>query len=140
MTNRADCYAGCGIVMLAVLGYAGAARFPEASSGLGAGGFPKFVAVCLGILGALQAVKSYAALRRNPGEDKPVLKATDLLGAGMLLVSFGLYIALVRPLFMFLYGERKVLRMAVISAVFSVAAYYLFTRVFYVMLPHGSLF
>lgn len=152
MTNRADCYAGCGIVVLAVLGYAGAARFPEASSGLGAGGFPKFVAVCLGILGALQAVKSYAALRRNPGEDKPVLKATDLLGAGMLLVSFGLYIALVRPLgyilattlffflFMFLYGERKVLRMAVISAVFSVAAYYLFTRVFYVMLPHGSLF
>ena len=152
MTNRADCYAGCGIVALAVLGYAGAARFPGAASGLGAGGFPKFVTVCLGILGALQAVKSYTELRKNPGQDKQVLKAADLLGAGILLASFGLYIVLVRPLgyilfttlffflFMLIYGERKWVRMVVISVCFSVVAYYLFTKVFYVMLPHGSLF
>ncbi len=63
-----------------------------------------------------------------------MLKAsTDLLG-GDAAGELRLYIALVRPLgyilattlffflFMFLYGERKVLRMAVISAVFSVAA------------------
>ena len=134
------------------MGYAGAARFPGAASGLGAGGFPKFVTVCLGILGALQAVKSYTELRKNPGQDKQVLKAADLLGAGILLASFGLYIVLVRPLgyilsttlffflFMLIYGERKWVRMVVISVCFSVVAYYLFTKVFYVMLPHGSLF
>ena len=132
------------------MGYAGAARFPGAASGLGAGGFPKFVTVCLGILGALQAVKSYTELRKNPGQDKQVLKAADLLGAGILLASFGLYIVLVRPLgyilsttlffflFMLIYGERKWVRMVVISVCFSVVAYYLFTKVFYVMLPHGS--
>lgn len=152
MTNRADCYTGCGLVALAVLGYMGASRFPEPSAGLGAGGFPQFVTICLGVLGAIQAVKSYMALRKNPDQDKAVLKAADLFGAGSLLISFGVYVWLVQPLgyiisttlffflFMLIYGERKWFRMVIISVVFSIVTYYLFVKVFYVMLPKGRIF
>ena len=152
MTNKADCIAGCGIAVLAGLVYSGASRFPAAAKGLGAGGFPKFIAVCLGILGVILAVKSFLQMRRNSGRDQRVLRRNDLLGAGALVVLFYLYILLVRPLgymvsttlffflFMVIYGERKWLRMCIISVSFSVIAFFLFKNVFYIMLPQGTLF
>ena len=76
----------------------------------------------------------------------------ELLYAAALAAVFFLYILVVKPLgyilstilvfpvFMFIYGERRWLRMGVISVVFSVVTFYLFERVFYVFLPHGSVF
>lgn len=152
MTNKADCIAGCGIAVLAGAVYYEASQFAEASSGLGAGGFPKFIAVCLGILGIILAVKSFLQLKADGNQDKQVLTRHDLLGAMSLVAAFYFYIVLVKPLgyvvatalffylFMTIYGERKWIRMAVISVCFSVIAYYLFKNVFYIMLPQGMLF
>ncbi len=152
MTNKADCITGCGIAALAGLVYSSASRFPETPTGLGAGGFPKFIAVCLGILGVILAVKSFLQMKKNSGQDQKVLCRKDLLGAGALVVLFYLYIMLVRPLgymisttvffflFMVIYGERKWLRMCIISVSFSVIAFFLFKNVFYIMLPQGRLF
>lgn len=152
MTNKADCIAGCGIAALAGLVYSGASRFPATPTGLGAGGFPKFIAVCLGILGVILAVKSFLQLRKDGSRDQRVLHRNDLLGAGALVILFYLYIMLVRPLgymvsttlffflFMVIYGERKWLRMCIISVCFSVIAFFLFKNVFYIMLPQGTLF
>ncbi len=152
MTNKADCIAGCGIAVLAGLVYSGAGRFPKTPTGLGAGGFPKFIAVCLGILGLLLAMKSFLQMKKNGGRDQKVLCRNDLLGSGALVVLFYMYIILVKPLgymvsttlffflFMVIYGERKWLCMCIISVCFSVIAFFLFKNVFYIMLPQGTLF
>lgn len=152
MTNKADCLTGCGILILSVAAYFSADALPAATSGLGAGGFPKFIAFCLGVLGIVQAIISYSNMKKNPGKDKQVLHKDELLGALVMVIAFALYIMLVKPLgyilatiiflnaFFFIYGERKPVRMIIISVCFSIICYFLFKNVFYVMLPAGKLF
>ena len=70
MTNRADCISGAGVTAIAVLVYYEASKFPEAAKGLGAGGFPKFIAVCLGIFGILLMITSYLKWKKNKEQEK----------------------------------------------------------------------
>lgn len=151
MTNKVDCFTGVGITLLSVLVYYGADQFPKSASGIGAGGFPKFIAFCLGILGVLLAIKSYMKLKKGE-KDVHVLNLRELLYAGILVITFYSYIVLVKPLgyiistsifffvFMFIFGEQKWFRMTIISITFSVAIYYLFEKVFYIILPRGNFF
>lgn len=119
--------------------------------GLEPGGFPKFVAACLGILGAALSIQAF--LRMKKGEScSGTLDKKELLYAVILAAIFLLYILVVKslgyilstilvfPAFMYVYGERRWLRMGVISVVFSIVTFYLFEKVFYVFLPHGSIF
>lgn len=152
MTNRADCISGAGVTAIAVLVYYEASKFPEAAKGLGAGGFPKFIAVCLGIFGILLMITSYLKWKKNKEQEKNVLTLNGLIGAAMIAVTFWMYIILVRPLgyiaatslfsaiLMIIYGERKWIRLIVVCVGFSVIAFFLFRNVFYVMLPVGNLF
>ena len=151
MTNRADCISGAGVTAIAVLVYYEASKFPEAAKGLGAGGFPKFIAVCLGIFGMLLMITSYLKWKKNKEQEKKVLTLNGLIGAAMIAVTFWMYIILVRPLgyiaatslfsaiLMIIYGERKWIRLIVVCVGFSVIAFFLFRNVFYVMLPVGNL-
>ena len=151
MTNRADCISGAGVTAIAVLVYYEASKFPEAAKGLGAGGFPKFIAVCLGIFGILLMITSYLKWKKNKEQEKNVLTLNGLIGAAMIAVTFWMYIILVRPLgyiaatslfsaiLMIIYGERKWIRLIVVCVGFSVIAFFLFRNVFYVMLPVGNL-
>lgn len=152
MSNKGDCIIGGGIVALAALVWAEASRFSPASSGLGAGGFPRFIAICLGILGTILTVTSYIRWKKNKEAEVQVLKLNELLGAGILGVAFWAYVAVVTPLgyipatiifsfvFMLIFGERKWVRMTAVSIGFAVISYYLFRNVFYIMLPAGRLF
>ena len=152
MTNRADCISGAGVTAIAVLVYYEASKFPEAAKGLGAGGFPRFIAVCLGIFGILLMITSYLKWKKNKEQEKNVLTLNGLIGAAMIAVTFWMYIILVRPLgyiaatslfsaiLMIIYGERKWIRLIVVCVGFSVIAFFLFRNVFYVMLPVGNLF
>ena len=152
MTNRADCISGAGVTAIAVLVYYEASKFPEAAKGLGAGGFPRFIAVCLGIFGILLMITSYLKWKKNKEQEKKVLTLNGLIGAAMIAVTFWMYIILVRPLgyiaatslfsaiLMIIYGERKWIRLIVVCVGFSVIAFFLFRNVFYVMLPVGNLF
>ena len=151
MTNRADCISGAGVTAIAVLVYYEASKYPEAAKGLGAGGFPKFIAVCLGIFGMLLMITSYLKWKKNKEQEKKVLTLNGLIGAAMIAVTFWMYIILVRPLgyiaatslfsaiLMIIYGERKWIRLIVVCVGFSVIAFFLFRNVFYVMLPVGNL-
>ena len=149
MSKRVDFFSGIGIVCLAAGVWYMASLLPPAASGIGAGGFPKFVAVCLGILGAALSIQAYLGMKK--GDSSQTLPdKKELLYAAALAAVFFLYILVVKPLgyilstilvfpvFMFIYGERRWLRMGVISVVFSVVTFYLFERVFDVFLPHGS--
>lgn len=151
MNKRVDFFSGIAIVCLAAGVWYMASLLPPAASGIGAGGFPKFVAVCLGILGTALAIQAFLGMRKEASGQK-VIDKKELLYAAALAAVFFLYIMVVKPLgyivstiivfpvFMFIYGERRWLRMGIISVVFSVVTFYLFEKVFYVFLPHGSLF
>lgn len=151
MNKRVDFFSGIFIVCLAAGVWYLASLLPPASSGIGAGGFPKFVAVCLGILGAALSIQSFLEMKKGE-EGSGGLDRKEVLYAAILAGIFFLYIMVVKslgyivstilvfPAFMFVYGERRWLRMAVISVVFSFVTFYLFERVFYVFLPHGSIF
>ena len=152
MTNRVDLYSGLGFTALSVLVWLGADAMPKASAGMGAGGYPKFLAVCIAILGLMLAVRSLLRIRKDPAQrDEKRLNGRELLFAGLLAATFLAYTLLVKPLgymlatflffmvFMFIYGERKWWRMLLVSLLFSVGVYFLFEKVFYIMLPNGIL-
>ncbi len=151
MNNKFDFFTGLGIVILAVLVYYSSSQMPTDTAGLGAGGFPKFVAVCLGGFGTILSIKAFLQIKKGK-KDVRKLDLKELAFSGLLVAAFALYIALVKPLgyilsttiflfvFMLIYGERIWLRMVVISVAFSLIVFYLFTEVFNIMLPHGSIF
>ena len=152
MTNKGDCIAGAAITAIAVFVWTEASKFPEAPSGLGASGFPKFIAICLGFLGIILTITSYLCWKKNPEQEQQVLKRHELLEAGTLAATFWLYVQLVTPfgyvistilfsfLFMYIFGERKWIRMVLVSVGFSVSSFFLFRNIFYIMLPTGTLF
>ena len=124
MSKRVDFFSGIGIVCLAAGVWYMASLLPPAASGTGAGGFPKFVAVCLGILGAALSIQAYLGMKK--GDSSQTLPdKKELLYAAALAAVFFLYILVVKPLgyilstilvfpvFMFIYGERRWLRMGV---------------------------
>lgn len=152
LTNRVDFYSGLGFTTLSVLVWLGADAMPKANAGMGAGGYPKFLAVCIAILGLMLAGRSYLRIRRDPQKkDEKRLNGRELLYAGLLAGTFLLYTLSVKPLgymlatflffnvFMLIYGERIWWRMLIVSLVFSVGVYFLFEKVFYIMLPNGIL-
>lgn len=152
MTNKADCFAGVGFMVLGAAIYKGASGFKIAEKGMGAGGFPKFLAVVIALLGLLLAITAYLKLRQNPNGDKKVLNGKEILMILLMVAMFGVYLGIIKTvgylistmvftfIFFFIYGDRKWLRMIIISVLFTVISYYLFRNVFYVMLPMGTLF
>lgn len=151
MTNKVDLYFGSGILLVSALIIFGSKSLPASDQGLGAGGFPLFIGICLAFMGLILAVRSILRIRKQTEADIKKLNKRDLLLAGALAVSFLIYTLLVKPLgyilatfcffllFMYMFGERRWLRMILISVVFSVGVYFLFQKVFFVMLPSGLL-
>lgn len=151
MNNKVDFFTGLGIEALSALVYYSASQMPSVELGLGAGGFPKFIAVCLMIFAALLSIKAFINIRKGK-KDAKRLDAKELAYAGLLAAAFALYIVVIRYLgyiistsvfffiFMLIYGQRKWLRMCIISVSFSVAVFFLFEKVFYIMLPRGRIF
>ena len=152
MTNKADCIAGVGFMALGAAIYKGASGFKLAEKGMGAGGFPKFLAIIIALLGLLLVITAYLKLRQNPEGDKKVLNGKELLMIALMVALFGLYLGIIKTVgypistavftfvFFYIYGDRKWLRMIIISILFTAITYILFRNVFYVMLPMGTLF
>lgn len=151
MTRKADFLIGIGTTIFAILIYMTANQMPVAETGLGAGGFPKFIALGLGVLGILLAIRSFHRIKSGD-KDKQKVNLKELLNVAKLAVAVGLYIFVMRYigfliatpifffLFMYIYGERKWKQMVIISVALSIALYLIFEKGFQVMLPSGILF
>lgn len=150
MTRKADLTIGIGTIIFAIVIFITANQMPESTTGLGAGGFPKFIAIGLGIMGFMLALKSFYKIKLGD-RDKQKVTLKELLNVAKLVVAVGLYIFVVRYvgflittpifffLFMFIYGERKWKQMVIVSVIFGVALYVIFEKIFQVMLPSGIL-
>lgn len=120
-----------------------------AQTGIGAGGYPKFIGVVLIILGICQTAISLFQGVRKPelkADRTKVIRLAALVGAmvvylwllphiGFVIMTPILIIAL-----MLLFGIRRWLLGLVIAIVFTIIVYLLFTRVFMVFLPGFTLF
>jgi hypothetical protein len=147
MTHRADFFTGIGLVVFSSAMFAIASRMPpSATFGLGPGGYPMLACGVLIFLGIILAVQSWIGIQRKAAEKK-ILSLKELGGIGLLALSFIAYALLVKylgyiittPVFLFLfllqYGDRKWLRMVLVSVIATAVTWVLFVYAFRIFLP-----
>lgn len=126
-----------------------AGKLQHVKLGIGPGGFPKFIAVVMAILGAAMTVSVLHAGVEMPAfkmEKKALclfLAAVALCVAYILLVpKVGFLVTTTLLLFgmMTLFGNKNYVMTAVISVVTTVLVWLLFTKVFMIFLPACRLF
>ena len=133
----------------------GAAVFIAAGSlqqvklGIGPAGFPRFIAVVVLLLGAVQTITTLSRGVKKPewNVDK---RAAGLFAAAVAMsVAYVLLVEtvgfiLLTPLLliglMALFGERSIVKMLVIAIITTACVWLLFTEVFLIFLPGGRLF
>ncbi len=152
MTPKADFFSGIGIAIFAAVFFIMAGTYPEAEGyGLGPGGFPRIVTGTMFVLGVLLSLNSFVVARRGVKEDVRVT-VPELLNMLLLAAAFLGYIFVIQYLgyiittviflflFMYLYGDRKWKRMALVTVIGTAATYALFKYVFLIYLPAFYLF
>ena len=117
--------------------------------GIGPGGFPRFIGFVLILLGAIQLIKVVKNGLEKPAvhiERKQLLLFLASVAACfayvMVVQWLGFLISTILLLYgmMLLYGNKRYVLCAVITVVFTVAVWLLFTKVFLIFLPAGKLF
>ena len=140
---------GIACIVLGIVVFVAAGNLQQVKLGIGPSGFPKFIAVVLAILGLAQTVTALSSGGEAPkfNVDK---RAAGLFAAAvamsvayvMLVTQIGFII--LTPLLlvgmMYLFGERSILKMAIIAIITTACVWLLFTEVFMIFLPAGRLF
>ncbi len=144
-----DLAAGLLFTGVAVAVYLMSGSLTTVKLGLGAGGYPRTVAVMMFVLGLVMTVKS---LWKGLPRPQFRMEKAAMFRLAMMLAATVAYVLLMRPIgFLFLtpfylfgamliFGHRKYPAAAVISVVSSVVIYLIFTKAFMVFLPEFSLF
>lgn len=140
---------GIACIVLGIVVFVAAGNLQQVKLGIGPSGFPKFIAVVLAILGLAQTVTALSS-----GVEAPKFNV-DKRAAGLFAAAVAMSVAYVMlvtqigfiiltPLLliglMFLFGERSILKMAVIAIITTACVWLLFTEVFMIFLPAGRLF
>ena len=140
---------GIACMVLGVAVYIAAGNLQTVKLGIGPAGFPKFIAVVLCLLGLVQTGTTLSG-----GVDAPKVEV-DKRAAGLFIAAVALaiaYVLLVEKLgfilltpilliaYMYLFGERSLIKMAIIAVITTVCIWLLFTEVFMIFLPTGRIF
>lgn len=159
---RRDLICGVAVLVLAVAYYAAATALPESmlSDETGADGVPRLLAIVLGALGALVAIRAVLGMRpsRSPagstasGDPRPNETAAGHLRAGG-LVLIGIVFVVVAPWLGYLIatvtlifcvavysGQRPSLTLAAISLGGGAALWVAFVKLLGVAMPAGLIF
>jgi putative tricarboxylic transport membrane protein len=167
MTRSKDVVTGLVTIGLAIFLFAISSDVKDfAAVGVGAGFLPRLAAVLLGVLGILLAVDGWRQVKRTAGRaplpsDTGTSAAADevqVFGGGLaVLLSVGLmcaYVALLQSLGFVLASSlyaflqmlilakntrKNLLQFGAVAFASSAIAYFLFVRIFQVMLPAGVL-
>jgi putative tricarboxylic transport membrane protein len=145
---------GCILTALGIWMLADAINFGRfISGGIGADFFPKIISTALVLIGLLLAAGAYKAARKQAEKREAAVK-NNYAEFAAVIGLFILYILALKPLgfilstapFTFLLililsprENRRYLLFAAIAVAVTIAAYFLFVKVFYVMLPPGIL-
>ena len=149
--KAADFWIAAGGMAISIFLFSNAAKMPKSARGIGPGDYPKIICAVLIALCAIQMIRILAECRGIPGIDFQKVEWVSLLRAFAMILLSWLYYAFLKkigfliltPVYLFLsmllFGYRKWIRMVIYSVVFSTGVYYLFVKVFLVLLPKGLL-
>lgn len=139
------------IIAIAVIFYVESLALPTKTQGIGPGVYPQFICIILFFLGIVQIIKCILLVRGIPIVDVENVNKRGLLRVViMVFATYLLYklmkpvgFPIVAPIYLFFaicfFGYKNKIKAAVFSVVFTTALYFLFTKVFLVMLPSGIL-
>jgi len=139
---------GLACIALGAVVFIAAGSLQQVRLGIGPGGFPKFIAVVLMLLGVAQTAMALSAGVQAPKFDVEK-KAASLFIAAVVVtavyvallptIGFILLTPILMVIMMYLFGERHFGKMAVIAVITTVVVWLLFTEVFMIFLPEGLL-
>ncbi len=140
---------GLACIALGIAVFIAAGKLQQVRLGIGPAGFPKFIAVVLGILGLAQTAMALGSGVEAPKFDVDKRAASLFIAAVAIAVVYVMLVSTVgfiimTPLLligmMYLFGERSIVRMLIIALVTTACIWLLFTKVFMIFLPAGRLF
>lgn len=136
-------------MVLGIAVYIMAGELQTVRLGIGPAGFPRFIAVLLVVLGVVQTAMTLKAGVNAPTFNAEKRAACLFISAIVMCVVYVMLVStvgfvLLTPLLMigmmFLFGERNIKTMLIISIVTTACVWLLFTEVFMIFLPAGRLF
>ena len=140
---------GIACIVLGVSVFIAAGNLQQVRLGIGPSGFPKFISVVLGLLGLAQTITTLSCGVEAPKFDVDKRAATLFAAAVAMAVAYVMLVTqvsfiILTPLLliglMFLFGERNIVKMLIISVITTVCIWLLFTEVFLIFLPTGRMF
>ena len=140
---------GLACIALGICVFVGAGSLQKVRLGIGPGGFPKFIAVVLMLLGAAQTIMAVSAGVEAPKFNVEKKAATLFVSAVAVTaayvallptVGFILLTPVLMLIMMYLFGAREYLKMIIIAVVTTIVVWLLFTEVFMIFLPVGRIF
>lgn len=139
------------VIAIAVVFLVEAQKLPTKAKGIGPGVYPTFISILLLFLGVVQVIKCVLLVKGIPVVDGPNVDWKGLARIAIMVLATYLFYKLLKivgfpilaPLYLFfaicLFGYKSKVKVAIFSVVFTTAVYFLFTKVFLVMLPAGIL-
>ena len=139
------------IIAIAIIFFIDSISLPTKTQGIGPGVYPQFICIILFVLGIVQIIKCILIVGGIPVVDAEKTDKKGLLRVFiMVLATYLLYkllkpvgFLIVAPIYLFFaicfFGYKNKLKAAIFSVIFTTAVYFLFTKVFLVMLPAGIL-
>lgn len=149
--KAADFWISILIIAISIIFFITANAMPKSDRGIGPGDYPKVICSVLFVLGVVQLITVLIKSKGLPLIDFKTINRRYLLRAFIMLLMTVLYYKLMKsigflittPIYLFasfmLFGYKKKIKAAIIAIVFSVVVYFLFTKVFLVILPRGIL-
>ncbi len=139
------------VIAIAVIFYVQAIALPTKAKGIGPGVYPQFICIILFFLGIVQIIKCVLVVRGIPVVDVQNVNHKGLLRVAiMVFATYLLYklmkpvgFPIIAPIYLFFaicfFGYQNKIKAAIFSVIFTTAVYFIFTKVFLVMLPAGIL-
>ncbi len=149
--KAADLWIAIGVMIVSIVLFRNASAMPKAARGIGPGDYPKIICAVLIVLCSVQIIRILAECRGLPLIDLKSINGKYLLRAFAMIALSWLYYSflkkvgflLLTPVFLLasfiLFGYRKWIRAVLYSIGFSTGIYFLFVKVFLVLLPKGIL-
>ncbi|MBR5302429.1 MAG: tripartite tricarboxylate transporter TctB family protein [Clostridia bacterium] len=140
---------GLACMALGVAVFIAAGNLQQVRLGIGPSGFPKFIAIVLGILGLAQTVTALSCGVEAPKFDVDKRAASLFIAAVAMAIAYVMLVTqigfiILTPLLliglMYLFGERSIVKMLIIAVITTVCVWLLFTEVFMIFLPTGRIF
>ena len=140
---------GLACMALGIAVFIAAGNLQTVRLGIGPAGFPKFISIVLGVLGLAQTIMALSSGVKAPEFNVDKKAASLFIAAVAMSFAYVLLVDMIgflimTPLLllglMYLFGERRIVKMLIIAAVTTACIWLLFTEVFMIFLPVGRIF